>query len=185
MIVAILIFNNNGSTPPNVLTKNVGDVEKAYAKQVVTLAGFAADIETANVAYTGLLSESNSTDYDSIAGKINEYFKVISLLLDEESTEYEIEILEEGNYSYKLTTKYKVLKDTFETVIYYNEKPVEEKYKDKDDLDEIETTIEGLVVQGGIERSFYGSKEIEEDEIEVEIVLEINQDNYLKVSHEK
>ena len=185
MIVAILIFNNNGSTPPNVLTKNVGEVEKAYAKQVVTLAGFAADIETANVAYTGLLSESNSTDYDSIADKINEYFKVVSLLLDEESTEYEIEVLEEGNYSYKLTTKYKVLKDTFETVIYYNEKPVEEKHKDKDDLDEIETTIEGLVVQGGIERSFYGNKEIEEDEIEVEITLEIDQNNYLKVSHEK
>ena len=186
VIVAVLIFNQGGnSTTPNVLTKQVGSIEKAYAKQVVTLAGFAEEMGTSSISYTGLLNEDYSTNYDDIASKINEYFKAVSLLLNEESTTYEIEVLTNEEYSYKLTTKYKVLNDIFQTVIYYNEKPLDEKYKDKDDLDEVETILDGVVVSDGIKRSFYGKKEIEQDEIEVEITLEIDKNNYLRVSHEK
>ena len=98
VIVAVLIFNQGGnSTTPNVLTKQVGSIEKAYAKQVVTLAGFADDVKTTPVSYTGLINY-DLVNYDDIASKINEYFKAVSLLLNEESTTYEIEL---GNYYVK------------------------------------------------------------------------------------
>lgn len=185
VLLAVVIFNNNG-TPINPVTKAVGDVEKAYAKQVVTLAGFAADMNSVQtVSYVGTLSETAGANYDDMAAKINEYFNAVSLLLDESNAKYEIEVLEDGEYTYKLTTKYMVLSDEYETIIYYNEKPVDDKYKDKDDLDEIETTIVGYVEQGELKKNFFGSKEIEEDEIEVEITLEIDEERFLKVSHEK
>ena len=186
VLLAVVIFNNNNVSPNNPVTKTVGSVEKAYAKQIVTLAGFAADIDTTQmVSYVSMLSESEDTNYDDVASKINEYFKVVSLLLDEENTKYEIEVLENSEYTYKLTTKYTVLSNEYETIIYYNEKPLEDKYKDKDDLDENEPTIEGVVEQGEIRKNFFGNKKIEEDEIEVEITLEIDEERFLKVSHEK
>ena len=186
VILAVVIFSNNNTPGISPVTKAVGNVEKAYAKQVVTLAGFAADMDTPQlVSYVGTLNETEETNYDDIATKINEYFKVVSLLLDEASTKYEIEVLENSEYTYKLTAKYTVLTDEYKTVIYYNEKPVDEKYKDKDDLDEIETTIEGVVEQGTFKRNFFGNKEIEEDEIEVEITLEIDEERYLKEREDK
>ena len=44
VFVAFLIFNNNTGITPTVNLKKVGAVEKTYAKQVVTLAGFAEDM---------------------------------------------------------------------------------------------------------------------------------------------
>ena len=187
-VVTFLLINkpngnsgiDSGSNTPQTITKVVGDVERVYAKQAVTLAGFTT--ESSNVEPL-LLSNDNSINYDDIAGKINEYFGVVSSLIDE--ADCSIEVLENNTYQYKMTVKYKMLNDLVETIIYYNEKATDEKYKDEDDLDELETEINGIIIQNGKRNEFYGEKEIEEDEIEVELTLVMENDEYLKVSHEK
>ena len=120
-VVTFLLINNpngnsgsdGGSDTPQTITKVVGDVERVYAKQAVTLAGFTT--ESSNVEPL-LLSNDNSINYDDIAGKINEYFGVVSSLIDE--ADCSIEVLENNTYQYKMTVKYKMLKDLVETINY-------------------------------------------------------------------
>ena len=179
--------NNSGVDTPPTLTKTVGDVERVYAKQAVTLAGFANDDMSVEFISTPLSTTEGSTDYDGIAGKINEYFNVVSSLIEE--AECSIEVLIDNEYQYKMTVKYKVLNDLVEVLIYYNEEASNDSDKDKDDLDEIETDITGVIVltngSKDIRNEFYGTKEVEEDEIEVELTLKMQNGEYLKVSHEK
>lgn len=187
VFISILLFtNSSGSTPSTTPTKKVGDVEKLYAKQIVTLAGFADTVDVSSgiqLQSAVFLSEQSQSDYNDIANKINEYFNAVSTLLSQDSAVYEIEESNDIRYSYKLTVKYKVLNDTIETVIYYNEKP-DSKFDDEEDLDEIATDLDGKVEYNGKEYSFIGKKVIEKDEIEAEFTLEIDENNYLKVSHE-
>ena len=191
-VVAFLLINSKGApggiigdnNTPSTLTKVVGNVERAYAKQAITLAGFATeDISGQAVSSIVTLSDEDFIDYDNIAERINEYFNLVSSMIDE--AECSIEVLEDDIYQYKLTAKYKVLNDWIETIIYYNEEAIDEKYKDEIDLDEVETKISGIIVQEGKRNEFFGTKEIEEDEVEVELTLKMNDEEYLKVSHEK
>ena len=192
LIICLLIIiginqqpgENIDDEPTNeIITTNVSKVKKAYARQAATVAGFADTLNTDVANTSSILLLSDETDYQSIAEKINEYFNAVSKLIDEENVIYVLEELSSGNYQYKLTIKSNVLNDYVETVMYYNEKAIDNK-RDKDDLDEISTQLDGYIEQNGNNYPFYGSKEVEEDECEIEIVIKVGLDNYLRVSQE-
>lgn len=162
--------------------KKISNVEKSYARQAATLIGFAGGFDSEPNNMSAYLSTNMDPDYDEIAGIINQYFKVASNLMNEENTTYEFEVLNEGNYQYKLVIKNAILNDSIETIMYYNEEA--KSNNDKDDLDEVSTHLEGIIEQDGMSYEFYGDKEIEGHECEVELVIKIDDTNYLKVSQE-
>ena len=163
-----------------VVIRDVSNVEKSYARQAATLVGFAGGMSSDTQGVKSYLTTGD--DFQEIAETLNKYFVVASNLIDEENTIYEFEVLTEGKYQYKLTVNNNILNDSVETIMYYNETSLDGSKKD--DLNEVSTQLEGLIVQNGISYEFYGEKEIEDDECEVELIIIIDDANYLKVSQE-
>lgn len=190
LIISVIVISNslknNLFTDGGELEKTKGEineisnVEKSYARQAATLIGFAGGIDSNNQAVKSYLTSSNE-QYSSIAELLNKYLTVASNLLDEESTTYEFYILDSEKYKYKLVTNSGVLGDVIKTVMYYNETSINGK---NDDDDEFSTYLEGVIEQEDLVYEFYGVKETEEDECEIELTVKIDDNNYLKVSQE-
>lgn len=163
--------------------KMVTDTQKAYANGVATLSGFIGSIEggTSSVSSAFYMIDESLTQEDRTAD-INEYLNSVLQLLDEESRQYVLEELSDGDYQYKLIVTNNVLGDSYETIIYYNEVAIDNKKHDE--LDEVSTRISGIIIQNETNYEFYGSKEVSDDECEVEIVLKISDTYYVAVSQE-
>lgn len=195
VLLAVVMFTNSNNkpfdesqtevTPPITISKNITNTEKAYAKGAATLAGFVEGMDSGvqGLVSTASFIATDNTDYGAMAEEINKYFTAVSRLLDEDGAVYEIETLSDSEYMYKLTITTKMLNDTFETIIYYNELASDENNKNKD-LDEISTSLFGLIIQNDVEYQFTGFKELEKDECNIELTLKISNDNYLTVSQE-
>lgn len=198
ILLAIVMVNNVNNQPqdevktdnpslnlPTELSKDITNTEKAYAKGAATMAGFVEGMDSGieGLATTINLLSQNMTDYKAMTEEINRYFSAVSRLLDEDGAVYKLETLENGQYMYKLTITNKVLNDTFETVIYYNEEALDKKNK-SNKTDEISTGLSGMIVQSGEEYYFEGFKELEKDECNIELTLKIDEYNYLTVCQE-
>jgi hypothetical protein len=192
LIICLLIIiginqqpgDNGGEQPTDeIITTNISKVKKAYAKQAATVVGL-ADAFSSSVSTTSTIIPMNSsTNYQDVAQNINAYFNAVSKLLDDENVVYSLEELTSGNYQYKLTIVNNILNDNIETIIYYNESPKNNLHK-KDDLDEISTDLDGIIEQDDNTYTFYGEKEVDEDECEIELIIKMSLDSYLKVSQE-
>lgn len=175
------------SLPVEPNMKRVSETEKAYAKQAATVVGFIGDengIVGVVQSMSYISSYSKDNEYEELAKEINQYFAAVSKLLSEEDAVYTIEVLEDSNYMYKLTIENSILNDVYETVIYYSEEAIAENNKHKEDLDEISTKLSGIIVSGDGEFSFTGTKEVSEDECEIELIIKFSNNNYVKVSQE-
>jgi len=55
--------------------------------------------------------------------------------------------------------------------------------EDQDDLEDVETesTLNGLLVVGGVNYTIEGSKEVEEDEVKITVISQVDEFNYVKV----
>lgn len=197
VLVMVLMLGNQNNTPTDNPNNNTGDnptqdneqevqvsnVKEAYAKQAATLVGFVSDTEIGTQRTAMIVGMSSYTeDYSSIANQINEYFSAVSNLLDEENTTYTQYILSNGEYKYKLVVINKVLENSYETIMYYNESPNNET--DEDDLDEVSTTLFGKIERGGKTFTFTGEKEVSEDECKIELIVNVSDTYSIKVEQE-
>ncbi len=184
VLLTIVIVNNFGGEQttneptenPTLVSKDVSNSQKAYAKGAATMAGFVDSVDGGvDVVATSFNLLSNSLiDYNAIAEEINMYFAAISRLLDEDNAVYNIEVLENNEYMYKLTIKNTILSDTIETIVCYNEET----------LDDGVINIDGVIAQGGEFYQLCGSQVIKEDECNIELTLKISDYNYITVSQE-
>lgn len=165
--------------------RKVSNAQKAYANGVATLSGFIGSVDsTVMSAMANFIGKDYN--HEDATSEINKYFNSVLQLLDEGSREYKLEELTDGDYQYKLTVINTVLGDSYETVIYYNETPKDNKKHD--DLDEVSTLIVGVIIQNDKVYNLSGEKEVEiegnEKEVEIELILKISDNAYIAVSQE-
>lgn len=189
IFMLVIIINSNEN---NVGSNNkeegqlieVTNVKAAYAKQAAILASFVNssdiydDVET--MSYTTVAQQEE--DYSTIANQINAYFSVVSKLLAEEDAVYELYSLNSGEYQYKLSVVNTILDDSCKTIIYYNE--TAKSNHDKDDLDEVSTTLSGIIEQDNNSFTFFGIKEVSSEECEIDLTIKINDNCFIEVEQE-
>ena len=129
-----------------------------------------------------------TSEQNTVAQKIDEYIDVVDGFVGGNSpVEIQEESLGDAEYSTKVTTNITHLdgeNDSF--VMYYNETvPTEDDRKADDDDDfEVNTRLSGVVEYGGQTYSLRGDKEVEADEIEINLTIEIDDANYVIIQTE-
>ena len=124
----------------------------------------------------------------TFAQRVDEYVDVVDGFIGGSSpVKIQEESLTDAEYSTKVTTDITHLsgqKDSF--VMYYNETvPTEDDRKTDDDDDfEVNTRLSGIVEFGGQTYSLRGEKEVEQDEIEINLEIKIDDANYVTIQTE-
>ena len=124
----------------------------------------------------------------TFAQRVDEYVDVVDGFIGGSSpVKIQEESLTDAEYSTKVTTDITHLsgqKDSF--VMYYNETvPTEDDRKTDDDDDfEVNTRLSGIVEFGGQTYSLRGEKEVEQDEIEINLEIKIDDANYVIIQTE-
>lgn len=170
----------NTQTPPNSSAiSEVTNAEKAYAKGAATLTGFVSNDDTLlQPVTTSFATLNKATNYKDMTDEINKYFHSVSRLLNEENATYELRVINDEDFQKELIVTHNVLGDIYETIIKYNEFIV------KNDKNEKEIHLEGVIVDGEISYLFEGSQETDEEECEITLIIKVSDNNYIKVSQE-
>lgn len=154
---------------------------------------------------------TSDVDYDELV----EYVKGLSSLVQNIEDKFEVVESDKTEYATKIVYHGQDMEGKEETyVIYYNEVPLQTQDVDDDhdddkdddydddkdddfdddkdndfdddkDLDEVETTLTGVAYVGTKEYTVTGSKEIEQDEVEIELQIRYDRANYIEISQEK
>jgi len=177
--------NNSGSKQTN--------MQEVYTTNIVASLGLLSNVvkeEKVNLVNRKMSASrmllANTTpmpgvDYDELV----EYVKGLSSLVQDIENKFIVTESDKTEYATKIVYHGQDMEGKDETyVIYYNELPIQTQDDDKD-LDEVETTLTGVAYVGTKEYIVTGSKEIEQNEVEIELQIKYNQDNYIEISQEK
>lgn len=175
-----------GCTGPNSSSQGTLDIDEVitnsknsnlFAYEAATSIGLLATIDPSTSQTTQRKASQQLID------QVTNYLPSIEAALRGDDlllTNFEVESDRE-EYTTKLVVSYKdvaLTKTSF--TMYYNETPT----GDKDDWDEEESLIDGIIVIGENEYKMRGEKEKESDEFEVSFTYHIDDNNYVKVSQE-
>ena len=160
--------------------ENMGSVIKTK-QDVYAYGAFSATTLLANTG-SETTTLANTTVTDEQLNKINQYIGMFEDLTSSEGFKQETVKNEDAAYA-SYETKMSVKAGDKNYVVYYNEAALDEKDEDEDE-DEISTKLDGIMLMNDTEYTITGVKEIEEDEVEIEIVSKIDESNYVKVTQE-
>ena len=175
-------------------SKTFSSAAEAYAFGAVS----SIKLLSANTASESKQNEANAensyarnvptNEQITFAQRVDEYVDVVDGFIGGSSpVKIQEESLTDAEYSTKVTTDITHLsgqKDSF--VMYYNETvPTEDDRKTDDDDDfEVNTRLSGIVEFGGQTYSLRGEKEVEQDEIEINLEIKIDDANYVIIQTE-
>lgn len=168
---------------PNLISDNTKEykvtrLNKTYATQVITLFNIASSVNP-------LLKVSSSEPSDTIINKVLENLMFIEGLSSKNNALYEIKKSSDKEYMYEMSVCLSYLTKDILYTIYYNENAALDE-GDNEDLDEVNTIINGMICQGDNKYLFNGAKSIEgkSTEIEFKLILNSSTSTYLEVSQE-
>lgn len=110
---------------------------------------------------------------------INTYLTLFNSYKSRAQTTVTQEESDKLEYSVKYVVKFNTLTSSNDYVIYLNVTDIEE------DDDEIEEELRGLVVIGELEYEVIGEREVEDDEVELELIIKLDSNNYILIKEEK
>ncbi len=201
-VVLALTFSFVSCKKDNNPTGQKMNIQEIYSKNIVASLGLLnnsmqeskVNLAGRRLASRQLLAENvPNIDFD----ELTEFVKGISSLVQDMENKFVIETSDKAEYETKITYHGQSIDGNDELyVIYYNETPVnqaqddddddDDKYdKDNDNLDEVETTLRGVAYVGTNEYQVTGSKKIEKDEVEIELQIRFDQQNYVEICQEK
>lgn len=176
LIPGLKYLNERPSDQP---VPEISKAKKVYALQAISLFNYA------NVLNDGTQRTSRkanaSTNYQFIANQIHKYYLLVDELFNRELVEYELEVLEQGEYRYKVGIKIPLFGENTLYTLCFNE------YSDMSgDIDEVSSRLEGVIIQNNVEYRLVGAKELQNDECEIELKLFLSADesDYLEVQQE-
>lgn len=179
LVVAIIVITLNiqPSNPPYTISAP----RKAYALQAISLVNVANQFQDSQTLH--FKKSSFTGNHQNVAEEISYYLDFIQSLHNKEAIEYLFTDSDLKEYQYKIVTSIPFLEGKHTYTIYFNETA---KVDDDDDVDEVSSTLLGIIIVGEEQFVISGEKEVEEDECEVNLVLYLSHDKneYLKVSQE-
>ena len=155
---------------------NSMSIKDIYSQNIVASIGLLdSQLETSKV------NVSTQKDFNELVS----FVKSMATFVDDMENKFVVEESDKDAYETKITYNGQGLDKEEQTyMIYYKETIVNDKDKDKD-KDEVETTLEGIAIVDGQEYQVFGKKEVEQDELEIELEIIFDKDNYVKISQEK
>jgi len=185
-VLALGIFIHYGCT--NKTSKSIG------TKDLVTFSALSSANILSNTESVNLSLESSSSSLMKLSStvddidmdKVNSYLQMMeNMLVDDGPILISESVSDKEGYAKKLVFESKDLSGNKETyILYFNETVLKEK--DDDDLFELEEEFKliGLAIIDGVEYKMTGSKEIEEDEEELELKITLDESNYVIIEQE-
>ncbi len=156
--------------------------KQAYVMQATSLFNFATDSIYKN-EFTPLNYSSINNDYDYIAEKIMNNLYTVEEFFNKENNKYELFVLENEEYQFKLVTYMNLDEFSISYTMYYNEKPLHDIDDDRE-MDEVSSKITGYIECNNTKYNIEGIKEIEKDETEIQLKLFVSETNYIIVEQE-
>ena len=171
-------------------TNHSMSIKDIYSQNIVASIGFLDNqLETNTVNLSSqrggnqkvLLTKQFELDFNELAN----FVKSMATIVDDIENKFVVEESDKDLYETKITYNGQGLDNEEQTyIIYYKETIVNDDDKGKD-KDEVETTLEGIAIVDGQEYKVFGEKEVEKDELEIELEIIFDKDNYVKISQEK
>lgn len=196
-LFVIVGCSNKTSNVPNSssLLKNTEEIYGFEAITSINLLELAitseqAPLSTNSCSYSIMKLGYEDSITDDEINEINKYLGIMEQMLgDDEPICVVDETSERPEYTNKMTISTKDINFNVHTYeLYYNEftisdDEIEDGLKDNDEdyEDEVESSLEGIMVYNGQEYDVFGKKEIEEDEIKVEFTSKIDENNWVNV----
>lgn len=169
---------------------NSMSIKDIYSQNIVASIGLLdSQLETSKVNVSTqkevnqkmLLTNTTEIDFNELVS----FVKSMATFVDDMENKFVVEESDKDAYETKITYNGQGLDKEEQTyMIYYKETIINDKDKDKD-KDEVETTLEGIAIVDGQEYQVFGKKKVEQDELEIELEIIFDKDNYVKISQEK
>ncbi len=162
-----------------------GNVTELYGFSALSTASFLAMSEPTATNFN--TADTQPQDSDPNVDTIHKYINFLDGFLgNDNNMTVTTEQTNDTTYPTKMTIKITQLDgSTLDFVMQYQEKTQDnQNIRDPDDADEINTTLKGIMTIGSIEYTLQGSKEVDRDEIELEITATDPQGNRVIMSQE-
>lgn len=131
-------------------------------------------------------TENENTNYQGIASDIKNYLVVGEMMLAKKEVTTTVTDNEDSNYSYKYvlkTTYTDNSKNDNNYTMYFNENKVQES---DDDIEEVSSTFNGLLIKNDVTYQISGEKEMEagECELTMRVYYDDSKANYVMINQE-
>ncbi|MDY4788179.1 MAG: hypothetical protein SO253_02535 [Bacilli bacterium] len=163
--------SNENSSSPSAGGSVIKTKEEVFAYSTFSSSALLSNSMQATTMLTK--SEVTSEQID----KINNYINIFDGLVNGDGLKQETIVNTDEDYK-EYETKMIVSYQDTNYVAYYNETPVNDT---DDDIDEVETTLDGIMLMNDITYKISGTKEVERDEIETTIKSYIDENNWVIV----
>ena len=188
-----------GCTPKATTNPVFENTKDVYGFEAISSLSLLSNVTTSqteqkltNTAYSNYLKLSANDVTEEEIDEINHYLELVEQMLsDDKPLDVVTEISDREEFEHKMVINTKDLSlNTYTYVLYYNETPLneleyeEDKDIDEEDKEEIESSLEGILIVDDQEYTVFGKKEIEDDEMEVEFTSKIDDKNWVKVKQE-
>lgn len=188
-----------GCTPKATTNPVFENTKDVYGFEAISSLSLLSNVTTSqteqkltNTAYSNYLKLSANDVTEEEIDEINHYLELVEQMLsDDKPLDVVTEISDREGFEHKMVINTKDLSlNTYTYVLYYNETPLneleyeEDKDIDEEDKEEIESSLEGILIVDDQEYTVFGKKEIEDDEMEVEFTSKIDDKNWVKVKQE-
>lgn len=179
-IITVDLINNDENEIDNTPVKlNVSKTKEVVGIQAASLFGFAEQNEESTIKTLSLTDD----DYEEMSNELNQYLFSIEELMNKSNNKYELYELKEGDYKYKMIVSIDSNGLLSNYIMYFNENSAETDYEN---IDEVSSEISGYVESGEKKYFIFGTKEVENDECEVELKLYLDEEknSYIIASQE-
>ncbi len=186
VVVLLIPFNSNRYDGKDIKPNyNVTEVKTIIGNELLAGTSF---LDTNPVPIRGMKSANNLTMdmYLTEAKSIQRYLKIAEMMLNKDNIKidvFENKDEEFSDYSIKMVVKYSDPDLASDYIFYYNETATVET-SDTDDMDEINSKIEGVILLNGNRYQVTGKKEVENDEYETELKIVYNTESYIVIEQE-
>ena len=176
LIAIFLIHPNSPSTPTNhSLTK----AKKILSYELTAL----ANVIDVPAEMTIQQKKNPSESQTNLANEIHQYLLFGEMMFNDQQLKIQNnpnQDVEYKDYAYKMTVEYQTMTDY---TLYYNETKLVE---DQQEIDEVSSTLNGILIKDGYPFTVVGKKEVEKDEYETMLIIyqDQNQKDYVKISQE-
>lgn len=185
--VCVVLFAVINSTKPNHPTPPPS-TQVSKAKQLLSYEMVALG-NVVDSSYESTLQikrkQEPTNEQIQIVEEIHEYLITGEMMLNKENITIQNQINKDVNYpdyAYQLIVSYQSLTDY---TLYYNEQTLFEEDEDED-IDEVASKLEGVMIKNEIPFLIEGKKEVENDEFECELIIyeDATKQNYIKINQE-
>ena len=183
IVAFAFIFNRDSKDKPHPFpTPQLSKAKQLLSYEMVALGNM---VEVQDSTLQIKMKQDPTLEQQALVNEIHEYLITGEMMLNKEGLKIQNQAnndVEYANYAYKLVAQYQ---NSTDYILYYNEQTLWEEDK-KEEIHQVSSHLEGILIKENIPFQVEGKKEVENDEYECELVIYEDQtrQNYIKINQE-